>query len=357
MATGAAVGDRLSLRGAALADFAARAFAVAEAGLATSSTELVCAPGGVPVRLRFADARHAERLLPALRPLELRAPVPAPLEVAVLDERSGLRLPAPPWNPDDYRPRDELRGFGDEQLEVAFNLLSETLSLVDVRAGRGLSWSRDARRLPVWDTGAPLRTALRWMLRGRDRHLMHAAAVGDEHGGVLLAGVSGSGKSTTALACALRSRLRCAGDDFCAVEPGAPPVVHALYGIAKVDDAALRLLPELRGHRAWPERTAEGKTLIDLESARPGALLRSMPLRAIVVPRVAGSTGRPVPAEAAQALLALAPSTLIQLPGSRPADHRALADVARAVPVFTLDLGPDPDAVAAAVSSLLESVA
>lgn len=347
MAAGAPVRDGLRARAGALRAFADAAFAAAERAVTEPAADVLVAPGGVPVRVRIRGAEHARRLLPALAPLTAASGARPEIDLIAFDGD----LPRPPWGRGDYRPRDELRGYGDEELEVAYNLVGETLSLVDVPGGRALSWSRDPSRLPVWDTGAPLRTPLRWALRGRRRHLVHAAVVGDARGGVLLAGMSGSGKSTTALACALAG-LGFTGDDFCVVEPGTPPVAHALYAIAKVDDAALALLPGLGDRVVWDERTPEGKTLV-----APGAIARALPLRAIVLPHVGTRTGPLQPAVAAQALLALAPSTLIQLPGSRPVDHAAIAELARALPVFLLELGPDPAAVVAAVRGVLEDVA
>ena len=75
--------------------------------------------------------------------------------------------------------------------------------------------------------------------------MVHAAAVGDESGGVLLVGRGGSGKSTTALSC-LGTQVGYLADDYCLVEMVEGPRVHSLYTSGKANRGSIARLPRLR---------------------------------------------------------------------------------------------------------------
>jgi hypothetical protein len=67
----------------------------------------------------------------------------------------------------------------------------------------------------------------------------------------------------------------------------------------------------------------------------------SFPLHALIVPRVAGGTSRLQRISGGAALRALAPTTLLQLPGSGAEAFAALADLVRRLPAWSLELGDD----------------
>ena len=159
---------------------------------------------------------------------------------------------------------------------------ADTLTLLD--GDRGAFWVRDAEALPRWETAAPLRTPLRWLLRERGLHAVHGAVVVGRRGAALLAGPSGAGKSTTAIAAA-EAGLGYVGDDYCAVELGTPPRAHALCAVGKLDAPwpGLRILPG--------DLTPDGKTIVV-----PSGMIRSAPLVSIVLPRIAGGTPALAPA-------------------------------------------------------------
>ncbi len=318
MAAGSLAGVGLSPAAALAAFTESVAAAAAQARDAAGAQELQLRIGDVAVRLRIAGAPLADRLLPALAPLAAPATdggAPPALDITAFDTAaSGVGLPAPPWPAGAYRPGDGIEGFGGDGYEVAYALDPGVLSLADTAGGRGFFWTRDAAALPRWETGAPLRTLLRLALRGRGLQLVHGAVVGDERGGVLLAGAGGSGKSTSALACALAG-IGFLGDDYCVLEPD-PARAHALYALGKAGPASLRLLPELAGALVPGGPTPEGKELIDVSAARAGALQHTAPLAAIVLPRVGAVTGAPERIGAAQALVAIAPTNLKLCAGS-----------------------------------------
>ena len=97
------------------------------------------------------------------------------------------------------------------------------------------------------------------------------------------------------------------------------------------------------------------KPYILLHQHFPEKIVPSLPIRLILVPQVTGAettTMRPV--SAAAALLALAPSTIFQLPGGTSAKFKEMAALVHQVPCYTLALGTDltqiPPVIARAIA-------
>jgi hypothetical protein len=181
---------------------------------------------------------------------------------------------------------------------------------------------------------------------------VHAGSAGDaDRGGVLIAGASGSGKTTVALA-ALAAGMRYVSDDYVLLHGGPEPVAWNLYGTAKLDAGHLLRFPQFAS-AGVPNDPDEKAVLSVLEEA-PGALVEQLPIRAIVVPRVRGGRAAVRASSAADALLALAPSTALQMPFDNGRALAVLADVARAVPCFALDVGDDPGDLAVALNRVLD---
>lgn len=306
---------------------------LAAADEAAPDRTLALAPGGVSIRLRIAGEALAERLAPALAPLAVDASPPQ-LDIVAWEGA----LPPPPW---------EASAQGEHYAaDDGVQVLQGPESLTVLDGGRAAFWVRDARSLPRWETAAPLRTLLRWALRGHGLHLVHAAAVVGVRGAALLAGTSGAGKSTTALA-ASDAGLGYVGDDYCAVDGDDPPRAHALNAVGKLDAGGLHRLPALRERMLAGGPTPEGKELVV-----PRGVVRSAPLVSIVLPRVAAAGGPLEPARSAEALSALATSLLL-FPGSRQEDFAPLGALVRALPAHRLPLGPDPAAAAAVLADHL----
>jgi hypothetical protein len=205
----------------------------------------------------------------------------------------------------------------------------------------------DARALPPWDRAAPVRVPLHLLLQGPELGLSHAAAVAPPGGpGLLLTGPGGSGKSTTSVAAALAGWL-VAGEDYVVADLRDESVrAWSLYTTAKLDDAALRLLPgaehavagaaEHQGHGA-------PKVVVDLPRLRIDLPTPCLTIAALVVV-VPDGPESPRPLAAAAAVRALAPTSVLQLPGDRDGLRRAAA-IARRVPCYELGRGAHPTTV------------
>lgn len=216
----------------------------------------------------------------------------------------------------------------------------ESLNFYDRASRTGYFWTHDAARLPDWALGAPFRTILHWFFNDEHIHLIHGAVVGTEDRALLLTARSGSGKSTTALS-ALLSGMHYLGDDYVAVEPTDPVTAHSLYQSAKVTPAGLSLFPELVPHVANAGFAPHEKAVIFLNEVLPAQVRTTATLTGICIPRIGPGPTRLVEARKIDAMLAIAPTTLLQLPLAETRKLGAFKEILDRLPCFYLELGPE----------------
>jgi hypothetical protein len=301
---------------------------------------------GRGVRLRFAGDALAQALLPALSARVVKDSA-GRADVTIGLWTSNARAPFG-WDPGDVGPRGLVRGSGNGRIAAVHESFSGVLTLVDRSAGRILYRVRDVAALPWWERAAPLRPALFFALGASAGQLVHAGAVGDPlRGGVLLAGPGGSGKTTVALA-ALEHGMRYVGDDYVLLDRG---VAWNLYGTAKLD-AAADGYPKAVQHGAV--LAPDEKRVLDIAAHAGSLLIDALPVRAVVVPRIAGDRTRLRAITRVEALLALAPSTTFQMPFDGGAVVATLAGLVRSVRCYRLDVGDRSDDLAAAIDAALD---
>jgi len=331
-----------------------RAFARCTGRLGEVTTTYVI--GGRSMTLRLAGPALGPSLMPALAHLASSPAAPPDLTLCAWDTTTtGVAAPPPPWNGNQYLGNGEIRGWDTGGVRAAFDVPCGMLSLYDAERRLAFLWVRDLAALPGYVIAAPFRVILQWWGAERGMQLAHAAAVGTERGGVLLAGVGGAGKSTTALL-AMLDGLLYAGDDYVLVEPGDEPRVHSLYNSGKLDALHLAArLPGLSGLAEEPARTDQDKAIVFVHRHWPDRIIASLPIRAILVPRVTGaSRTRVLGTTAGDALRALLPHSIFPLPGSRHAALERLTSLVRNLPVFRLELGTDIGAIPGVIRGVLE---
>jgi len=310
--------------------------------------------GDYVVRLRFAGPALLPLITPALEHLAIPPGLPPALTICLWDSAStGTKMPAPPWDQADYIARGEVRGYNDQRIETAFHIGADALSILDKERDLAFFWVRDARRLPYYESGAPLRAILHWWMRDHGLQMIHAAAIGTPAGGVLIVGRGGSGKSTTALAC-FRSGLLYASDDYCLLGGEPFPYVHSIYNSAKLDASDIQRFPDIASAASNADRLDAEKALFFLHLICPESIACGFPVRAVLLPAITGrpeTTCRPGPASAV--LKALAPSTLFQLSGAGRAALETMAGVVRRLPCYRLELGTDVAKISEAIRGLL----
>lgn len=323
---------------------------------------------GHAVRLRIAGGGFADKLPGALAHLQRPAAGEPSLTIHAWDDEStGTSLPRllsrylhfVQMHCFDYLgPRNEMTDFHGPRIRAIMHLDPVIVSLFDAERSVALYWTRDVARIPIWDWGTPLRIILNEWAKLHGLFLAHSGAVGLADGGVIFAGKSGSGKSTSALACLGHGDLLYAGDDYSLLSVTEQPRVHSLYCSAKLKgladfDRFSHLLPMVV-NRDHLERQ---KALVLLHEAFRDRVTAGFPLRAILVPRI---TGRPdttiEPSSPIAALRALAPSTLLQLPGDGRETMTRLSALVRRVPVYGLNAGTRMGGIAESVEALLKQL-
>jgi hypothetical protein len=191
-------------------------------------------------------------------------------------------------------------------------------------------------------------------LRQRQSLVVHAGAVGNETGGVLLAGASGKGKSTATLAC-LGSGLGIIADDLCGVSTDDTPQLFSLFGAAKLNpDQASRLTGAGPG-MSIPESRDRTKFLYFPAELQPEAMLAGAPLKGIFLPLFKGGRDtRIVAASRGEAVRALLASPTLIFPSQREAEFHDLVRLAGRVPVCWLETGHDLAQIPRNISAWLE---
>ncbi|OGW41392.1 MAG: hypothetical protein A2Y97_09455 [Nitrospirae bacterium RBG_13_39_12] len=310
--------------------------------------------GGHTIRLCFAGPCLIPFITPALEHLATNPCLTPSLTVCLWDSAStGINMLPSPWSADDYLARGEVRGFNNDRYLFAFHIGSCVLSMLNTEQNIAIYWIRDARQIPFYESGSPLRTILHWFMDNHKLQFVHAASVGTPDGGVLLAGKGGSGKSTTALAC-ISSGLLYTGDDYVLLSKDPAPSVHSLYNTAKLDASYIGRFPALLPAVKNPERLDTEKALIFLHEHYPDKVVKGFRLRAILLPRITGSVEtRLRKASPSASLTALAPSTIFSLPGAGQDDFQFLAHFVKQLPSYILELGTNLDRIPDVILDLL----
>ena len=258
----------------------------------------------------------------------------------------------PAWGPYDYGPKGEIVGFNDDRIRTSFIPGVDVLNVYDAARRLGLYWVATPEIVPWWET--PLRTMLHWWAAPTSLQPVHGGAVGRDGQGVLVVGNSGSGKSTTTLAC-LEAGLEYASDDYLVADVDTL-TAYSLYGTAKLEPENLPRFPSLApliGNAAYLD---EQKAIVYLYPDRSGLLAPSLRLRAMVMPNVTGRRDTRVErGSQAAALRVLVTTTSFHLPGYAREVMDKLNRLVRALPCYRLDAGTDLDQLAATVADLAQS--
>ena len=220
------------------------------------------------------------------------------------------------------------------------------------RIGVQLMASTDA--FPPWEPGAPLRAFLHWEYVTHGMRLAHAGTLGANGKGMLLAGAGGAGKSGT-VAAGLLNGLDSVGDDYVLIDLAGGVTARPLFSTLKQDAqgfARLGLKQRLKAHGPlnW-----QGKHTFHIGDVAPRPVPATLDIVALVVPHISGGGASSImPVSRRDAMIALAPSGIAQMPGERESGFRFFSDLTRLLPCFRLSLGTDPKEIAGTIANFLE---
>jgi hypothetical protein len=311
---------------------------------------------GRAVRVRFAG----DSLTHLARPLAHLASAAAgpiaqsqALNILAWDSPDGWLPPRPPWDFRNLGVLGEIPGLEAGELSANYSSDHGLVCLYHRPTQRALFWLPDAKQLPFWERAAPFRILLHWWSQSFGGQVCHAAAVGRDGRGVLLVGRGGSGKSTTAIAC-VDAGMDYVGDDYVLLTRDDVPLAHSLYNSAKIHTPFLRQV--LSHWTSWvaEEIGPEYKSLVFMDRCLPRQVRDRLLIEGVVQPQVTNSRNARISRRpASHALLAIAPSTMYQLPEARQQTLSFLANWTRSVPAYLLRLGTDLSSAPNVLSRLL----
>jgi hypothetical protein len=217
---------------------------------------------------------------------------------------------------------------------------------------------RDPERFSLLERGNPIRFPLFLWHGDRGAEVIHAGLVSRRGHGILLAGRGGVGKTTVALA-SLAKGFDYLADDYVALQPlnDGSFVGHSLYSSAWLADSHLSRFPSLIPNAVRETRPDQNRSLIFLYSGFADHLACSAPIHIVVLPRISnGSFTRFRAASKREALLALAPTSILNLPSTGTQALARMARLVGQVPCFWLEVGADLPSVSASLDSLLSEL-
>lgn len=309
---------------------------------------------GMSLRLVFAGPRLGQEFMPALAHLAT-SPVANPdATLQIWDSAStGIPMIPPPCQQTAFTDRGDIWGFSSLAIRSAFHWSEYSVSLLDTAEGRGIYWIDNVEALPYWAKSSPMRSLFHWLMEARGLQLVHAAAVGTEHGGVLITGKGGVGKSTTALA-GLTAGMFYIGDDYLIVGLDPEPRAFTLYSTAKLELHQVNQFPQL-APLVGDQTPGEGeKVVLYLYPTHQPQIVGSLPLKWILTPGFGeGLETHFEPISAVELHRAAAFTTMSQLPHAGLKTHDFIGAMIARTPGCRIRLGRDILGVPKAIAGLL----
>ena len=319
---------------------------------------------GRTVVLEVAGSQLAAALAPAFAHLRQRpqGEPPGELRITVWDEKEvGVALADA-----------DLTALDGEHWEVRAGTLATTRDARHVvfRTPSSLYWlDRSERRIVGWvastadltlaERGKPFELLLAIWHHDRGVPILHAGCISVADRGALVVGRSGSGKSTTCLAC-LRHGFGYLGDDQVGLEeqPDGGWAAHSVYAAAWVEASHAQRFPHIVPTSAALHRRADDKLMVPLVDSSRDRIRRWAGIDVLLAPSIVpGGGGTLVPLSPGQMLLHLTPSVML---GSLPRPDRAMFDrlarLANAVPAFRLEIGEELTTIPTAVAHALDGL-
>ena len=235
--------------------------------------------------------------------------------------------------------------------------LPNTFSCLDRKQNHIIASIAWHDRIFIYERGKPLSRLLLDWFNGQDVQIIHTGLVARDNQGILFVGKSGAGKSTSSLAC-ISAGFDYLSEDYVGLQlcEDGSFVGHSLYNSLFLRTDHLERFPQLLPYAIRGRMPYEEKSVIILSQVFPERLERAVPIRALVLPRVVNvPEARVRQASKGEALLALGPSSLLQIPnrGLGVCGFNNLACLVARIPCFWLEVGADLTSIPHCLEHLL----
>lgn len=215
--------------------------------------------------------------------------------------------------------------------------------------------STSVTALSHYERSKPFHVLLSVWYYDQGLNLVHGGMARCGQRGVLFAGPKAAGKSTSVLSCACAGWAYL-GDDYIAVEETCDGtfVGYSVYASGLLEPDHMKQFPILsfEFHEGRPEQSKNVLLLADT----PGvSCAKEAPVSVLVLPRVVDAEETSVrEASKGEALLALAPTSLLRAPRPGRDAFKKLAQLVDRVPCFWMNLGRDITMIPGCARDLLE---
>jgi hypothetical protein len=316
--------------------------------------------GGRPVRVRIAGPALAEEVDLPLSHLRGGSDMRPEMTVDLWsEEETGVAAIL-------GAPLEEIRPFGHFTISDDRRYLGEQRPSgaiwYDRERNRVIGSAIGLRRRALDERARPFHRMFCLWLSEHGIQFVHSGLIARKAGdgmmqGVLFVGVGGSGKTTSSISC-FRAGLSYLGDDAIGLECTDKGFVgHSLYGSCLVDVDHIRRFPDLEACSLPPRNDFEHKAVVYLTPIDAARMAARVPITAVVLPRIVDrpdTTFRP--ASRGQALLSMAPSSIMSLPIVNHDAMERVAGLIESVPSYWLELGRDVGAIPGAVNALFDAL-
>jgi hypothetical protein len=267
-------------------------------------------------------------------------------------DMSGCPVPAT-WGQAFYAPHAFANRLAEAGLRGSYFHDLDFWQFYDPQRRVGVQLMTSVNGFPPWEPGAPLRAFLHWEYAARGMRLTHAGTLGVDGKGVLLAGSGGAGKSGTVVA-GLLNGLDSVGDDYVLIDKADGVTARPLFATLKQDPEGFRRLGLKHRLQSYGPLNWQGKHPFRINDIAARPIPASLDIIALLVPHIGGgATSSIMPVSRKDAMIALAPSGIAQMPGERESGFRFFSDLTRLLPCYGLSLGTRPEEIAGAISEFL----
>lgn len=223
---------------------------------------------------------------------------------------------------------------------------------------RIMGWSRNGDRLSLAELGRPMQYLFYYWFHDVRLQVIHSGMIGENGAGIVVAGKSGSGKSTTSLVC-LEAGMNYLGDDVLVMSGTKATGFdgHSVYNSNHILPHDVERFPLLKHHVNSGGQIKDDKWVVMLNEAFPGQILPNLPIRAIALPRIVDQpTTSFRRATKSQALMAIAPSSITLIEGAMSQGVTRLAELVEHVPAYWVELGRDFRSTPGCIRELISQV-
>ncbi len=326
--------------------------------------------GSRNVKVEVAGTILNKRITPVLEHLRCANHHPAELTIKVFDQyETHIEFPKFPeilvqrashFKETHHTALEPVHYYDDENFRLSWHdgSLGYELNILHKKQDVALVYFKDTQATHDIDCihAAPFRTIFSWWFFIRHHIiLVHAGSVGLPEGGVLFCGKGGSGKSITSFAC-VEGGLQYMGDDSVLIKTGSPHTVYSLYQAGGLCLGDMTKYPFLMNRSCPHASYKSSKNLFLIHENTHASEPYQYPLRAVIIPKLSSTHDcRMFATSSANALRALAPSSLYQFSGDAPEKLRQMSQLLGSVPAYIIEIGTEHRQIPQLVKSILHN--